>query len=153
MNEGPKIEEAKKLLSQVPKKIFVVTGLASLVGILFLARFCWSAHEGKISPGKAFFYGLLILSTLFLNSSTLINRSRSGYIVVGIVSALSLPGILAQSFHLVVQTLHGGWANDSVGLVACLLAAFQLISTATLYLFLLSREVRDYVWTTAKASE
>jgi hypothetical protein len=146
MSDDLKTEETRKLLQQVPKKVFVVMGLATLVGLLFLIRFCWSAHNGRISYGKAFFYGVLILSTLFLNSSSLVNRGRIGYMVVSVVASLSLPGVVAQSFHLVVTTLHGSWATDSMGLTACLLAAVQLLATAMLFVTLLSREVRDYVW-------
>jgi hypothetical protein len=120
--------------------------LAALVGVFFLLRFCATAHADKLTFGKAILYGLLVLGLLAMNGFSLINKSRSGYVIVAIATLLPVFGLLAQSVHLVTLFITGDWATDKIGTLTCALSAGQLFATAVLFFFLLSRGVRSHVW-------
>lgn len=142
--------QAEAVLRSTPKGVLAVAWLATLLGVLFLLRFCAAAYDGKLTFAKAILYGLLLLALLFMNGFSLVKKSRAGYLIVAIVAAVPIPGILAQSLHLVVILLERSWGTDSIGLTTCLLSAGQFGVTTLLYVYLISREVRTFVWNTAK---
>jgi len=86
--------ETEALLRSVPKGVHAVGLLAALVGVFFLLRFCATAYADKLTFGKAILYGLLVLGLLVMNGFSLINKSRSGYVIVAIAtlpSSRSMP--------------------------------------------------------------
>ena len=148
--EGPQSAsnrwQAEALLRAVPRRVHGAALFASLVGIFFLLRFGAAAYLGKIALGKAILYGLPLLGLLFMNGFSLVNRSRSGYIIVAVTALLPILGLLAYSLHLVKVSMLGSWATDEIGLLPCLLGAAQLCVTGVLFFYLLSPEVRSHVW-------
>jgi hypothetical protein len=140
------LEHQKALLRQVPKEVHYSAVLASFVGVLILARFIVNGCAENTTMSKALLYGLLISGLLFLNGFFLIGKSRSGYVIVGVVAALPVLGLLAQTLHLVVLLTSGGWLQDKVGTAISSLCLVQLVATGIMFYFLLSTSVRKHVW-------
>jgi len=141
---------AEAFFCSVPREVHFASVLASAVGLMIFVRFCLLAWADKLATGKAIFYGLLIFALLLFNGSSLLRRSKTGYVMVAVVAALPILALVAQSLHLAVLIVSGTWMDDSLGTLTCSVSLVQLVITGALFVFLLSRGVRHHVWKQAK---
>jgi hypothetical protein len=150
-NQNPKLEaEAARIaeFKRIPQSVRTVVVIGLVLGVVVLIRVLARAYDADLSLGKAGFYGFLMMVWFWLCSGSLFNRSRWGYVGLIALSALPLPGLLTFSIHLLRLAIEGTMTAHWSETIHCTAALLQLFMTCVVYVFLLSRGVREYVWKT-----
>ena len=130
----------------VPKRVQVASALSVALGVIaFLRVFAQTSAENKPIL-KASFAGLMILFWSCVCAYMLIDRKRWGYIFVVVLALLPVPGILGFSIRLLRLFIQGAMTDNLSETVRCSFCFLQLVATCFLFRYLLSKDVREYVW-------
>lgn len=133
-------------LKKAPKFVRHAASIILLLGLITLIRMTTGAYAAHLSVGKAAFFGVVMFIWFLLCGGYLFNRSRQGYIGLAVISLLPLPGLLAWSLHLLRLILESNVSESWPVTIHCAICFVQLIVTVVLFGFLLTGEVRNYVW-------
>jgi hypothetical protein len=87
-----------------------------------------------------------MLGLFVTNGLSILNRSRLGYVLVASFAILPLLGSFGAAVHLVALFVSGAWRDEHTGVIAGFVAIFLLGIITYLFISLLSKEVRAYVW-------
>jgi hypothetical protein len=140
--EQAKIAELKK----APKLVHIAAPVAFLLGVVTAIRMPVAAYAVHLSVGKAVLYGLLMFTCFFLCGGSLFARSRKGYIALIVLSSLPFLGLLGWTLHLLRLLLEGALTASWAVTIHCAICAVQLIVPLVLFGYLLTGQVRSYVW-------
>jgi hypothetical protein len=143
-----KEEELAKIaeLKKAPKSVQLAVLIALLLGLITWVRMPIGAYSAHLPVGKAVLFGLLMFAWFFVNGVSLYSRSRWGYIGLLAVAVLPTLGLLGWSLHLLRMTLEGTLSESWPVTIHCVVCVVQLVVTVILFCYLLTGQVRSYVW-------
>jgi len=137
-----KIAELKK----APRHVQTAALWSVAFGLVVLLRMIAVAYAGRITYGKAALYGTLMLCWFWFNGFSIYNRSKSGFLAVAALALLAFLGVFALSIHLLRLALEGALASDWSDTILSVVGFVQFVLTFILFRYLLSKDVRHYVW-------
>jgi hypothetical protein len=138
-------------LKKIPQQVQMATLFAFALGIVTLARMPVAAYAAHLSVGRGFLYGLFMLSLFFVCGVSLYTRNRVGYVVLTVFSLLPMLGLFGLFLHLLRLVMDGSLAGHWPETIHFLVGVLQLVVTVLLFRYLLSRQVRDFIWKPANA--
>jgi hypothetical protein len=144
------VQERIAQMKNAPRHVKAAVLWSLALGMVALGRFLATAYAGRLTWGKAALYGGLLLGWFFLNGYSLYERSKWGFVALVAMAVLPVLGILGLSVHLVRLTLEGTLTANWPDTIVSVMGLLQLVITCILFRHLLSKEVREYVWTPTK---
>jgi hypothetical protein len=103
------------------------------------------AELGTVS-GKGLLFSVMIAAFFAINGLSLLSKQRSAYLLIAIFALLPAFGSLVGSVHLLALLVKGEISGNWMDTLASVVALLQLLVIAVLYVMLLSRAARSYVW-------
>jgi len=139
-------ELLEQRIRSTPKQVFLSIGLAVLLGVLLGLRGLLLRVAAGTFSGKSLLFTFLIMAVFAFNGVSLLSKSRLAYILILILALLPLLGSLIGATHLLALLVSGDIATKPAETIASLVAAVQLVVIGALYVSLLWRTTRSYVW-------
>jgi type II secretory pathway component PulF len=133
---------------RAPRHVKASAGFAALLGVVILIRFFATAYAGRMSFGRATWFGLLVLAVFVSLGSSLYGRKRFAYITLAVFAALPLLNLLATSVHLLRLARERAVTWNNPETLVSVVAVCQFVVTCVLFRHLLASETRNYVWKT-----
>jgi hypothetical protein len=144
-------ELLKQKIRNTPKRVFLSVYLAVLLGVLLALRGILLRVTAGSFSGKSLLFTVLILGFFAFNGLSLLTKSRLAYILIAIFALPPVLGSLAGAVHLLALLATGEIARKLSETIASMVAVLQLLVIAALYLSLLSRTTRSYVWSSPES--
>lgn len=141
MSQNP--EEIIKLLPGSVKK---ATLAVLLFGIFQATRMILVQLAQNQFSTRSLFFAALAGGFFIFNGFGLFTRSKASFIFIVAFSLLLILPLLAAPIHLLALLVAGAIEGKTIEVVASVIGTIQLFIFIWMLIFLLSKEVRQYIW-------
>ena len=140
-------------LKGAPPRVRQVGGYGTVLGVVLLLRFLATAFAGHGAWGRAILSGIAqFLLFWFLSFSVHARVLWAWWVLLGLTIIHSW-GPLGHTLRLARLTVEGGLAAHGRDIVYDLTGVIQFFLSGFIVFLLLSKEVRDYIFTKPSAPE
>jgi hypothetical protein len=98
---------------------------------------------------KSLIFTAMIVGFFGFNGLSLLSKSRLSYVLLAVSALLPAPGSLAGALHLLALLATGEIASRPSDTIVSIVTLLQLLVIVGLFICLLSKTTRAYVWNTA----
>lgn len=139
-------EQILQKVRNTPKRVFWAVYLSVLLGVLLVVRAAILQVTAGTFSGKSLLFTALTVGFFAFNGLSLLGKSRFSYVLLVAFTLLPALGALAGAVHLLALLATGEIASGPSDSIVSFVSLLQLLVIVGLFICLLSRTTRSYVW-------
>jgi hypothetical protein len=152
MNKDAEFQAKMAEMKRAPRKVRQVGGYGTVLGLVLLLRFGAAAFAGHGTWGRAILSGLAVFGLFWFLSFSVHARVLWTWWMLLAVTAIHSWGALGHTVRLGRVTVEGGFAAHGREIVYDVTGVIQLCMSVVVVALLLSKEVRNYIFSSPGAS-